>query len=120
LEDPDFGPGLSILYTLCGKLILMNRNCHKCGKGYEYDDHPNIMLFCPECGHFDYMCCDIGFGPVAPCSICRGREILGEVVTKDNGCFLMSERFSLDQELTGRYNEALMEAGRIIDGLINK
>ena len=97
----------------------MKRNCHKCGTEYEYDGYPNIMIFCPKCGHFDYMCCDFGFGPVAPCTICQGREVLGEVITRENDHCLISEKFGLDQKLESRYNEALMEAGRIIDGYIN-
>ena len=97
----------------------MIRNCHKCKAEYEYDEYPNIMLFCPKCGHFDYMCCDFGFGPMAPCTISQGREVLGEVVTKENDYYLTSEKFKIEQKLNNLYNEALMEAGRIIDGRIN-
>ena len=97
----------------------MRRSCHKCKEEYEYNGYPNIMIFCPKCGHFDYMCCDFVFGPSEPCHICQGTELLGKVVTKDGSSFLVSEKFNIDRKLEAPYNEALMEAGRIIDGRIN-
>ncbi len=95
----------------------ITRKCRHCGAEYQYANYANVITFCPECRRQDQLICEYGYGPVAPCRIYLGSEIIG-LVTYDNReqtrYRLDSMKYGLHTVLEHTYMEALKEAEGII------
>ncbi|MBR5799121.1 MAG: hypothetical protein IKY23_03575 [Lachnospiraceae bacterium] len=99
------------------------KKCEKCGFEYEYEAFGNLIAFCPNCNEYDYLSCEYGFGPVVPCRIYHGSNVVGMVTYNDDSersYRLDSDVFDLHKVLEKRYLEALYEAKDIIYELINE
>lgn len=101
----------------------MNRICKHCGKNFTHEVAANMIVFCPHCNGLAGIECEYGFGPITPCSIYRGEDIIGRIVGRTQGEFrLMSYCFGIDIELKGGYDnlEIYKEAISIIESLLSK
>ena len=92
----------------------MYRICKHCGKNYAHEVSANMIVFCPHCNELAGIECEYGFGPITPCVIYRGEEIIGRTQGEYR---LMSYLFDLDMELKGGYDnvEVYREAIKIIE-----
>ncbi len=97
--------------------------CQKCNTDLEYELSANFIVFCPHCCSYVYLECEYGYGPVVPCNILLGTEIIAEVkydTYNQNQYILQSEHFDIDIILQHKYLEALVEAKDIVAKSLKK
>ena len=103
--------------------MMLKKQCEKCGFEYEYEGFANLMVFCPCCNEFDYLSCEYGFGPVVPCRIYHGKNVVG-MVSYNDACERVyridSETYNIHEVLQRKYLEALYEAKDIISELVKR
>ena len=87
--------------------------CHECGKSYVHPVSENMIVFCPYCRHSDIVTLDF-FGSDEPCIILLGDELVGKVVREGDVYRLVSEKYSLDEELSAIYTQSAFAAGEMI------
>lgn len=89
---------------------MINDTCKFCNNTVEHDVSANMILICPECKKVIKITCDYGFGPILPCDIYVGSEI---VATIKDGYILVSKVFNFEIQLKEEskdlavYNEAV-------------
>lgn len=91
--------------------------CKTCGKVVGLPPcGGNYIVFCPDCRKFITSISDYGFGPIVPCVICLGKEIIGTISEGSEGYILSSKTFGLNITLKGGYRDlaAYQEAEEII------
>lgn len=89
--------------------------CRYCDCKVPYVPSANIIVFCPKCKSCIYAECEYGYGPVTPCCIYLGEEVIGTVcVDNKNQYFLQIESSRKKIKLKKRYSEALQEATQIV------
>lgn len=94
----------------------MTRKCRFCGTEYQYENFPNVITFCPKCRKQDLLMCEYGYGPVAPCRIYLGKELIGLVTydDKDHTRYRFdSMKYNIHRVLKSTYMDALEEAAGI-------
>lgn len=102
---------------------MLRRKCRHCGGEYEYEGCANLIAFCPHCRKYDYMECEYGFVPVAPCTVYLGSGKIAEVTNDDRTELLYrydSEKFNVHIVLKATYLKALEEARDITSELLEK
>ena len=93
------------------------RKCKSCNSEYQYEGYANLITFCPNCHKHDFLECEYGYGPVVPCRIYLGSEVIGMVTYFNDGrgpYQLKSKKYHLHVILRQSYLEALLEAKDII------
>ena len=101
--------------------MTMTRKCRFCGTEYQYENFPNVITFCPKCRKQDLLMCEYGYGPVAPCRIYLGKELIGLVTydDKDHTRYRFdSMKYNIHRVLKSTYMDALEEAAGIAAGHI--
>lgn len=101
---------------------MMKIHCKNCATEYEVELCANFMTFCPKCNSYSFMECEYGYGPVVPCRIYHGNNVIG-MVNYDMGD-RMKYRIDLDgfdvhKILNKRYLEALQEARDTVADLLS-
>ena len=102
--------------------MVFKKKCGKCEIEYEYEGFANLIAFCPNCNSYDFLECEYGYGPVVPCRIYYGNEVIGMVNYSEDSekrYRVDSDKFNVHQLLDSSYLEALHEAREIFDELIN-
>lgn len=101
--------------------MIFHRKCNSCNNEYEYEGCATLIVFCPHCHRFDYLECEYGYGPIAPCRVYLGNEIVG-MITYHQGNQSQyrydSERYNIHRVLERSYLEALYEAKDITADLL--
>lgn len=93
--------------------------CKYCDCNVPYVPCANFILFCPDCKREIYMECEYGYGPVTPCSILLGEDLLGTVTVNDKNEYLLEvESDKKHINLRERYLNALQEASQILKARI--
>lgn len=103
--------------------MVFKKKCTKCLFEYEYETFANIIVFCPNCGNYDFMECEYGYGPVVPCRIYRGNKVMGMVTSDEDPerrYQIHSDVFDIHMPLQSSYLDALYEAKEIFSKLINE
>lgn len=103
--------------------MVLKKKCAKCSFEYDYESFANLILFCPNCGNYDFLECEYGYGPVVPCRIYYGNKVVG-MVTASEGFErryrVDSDVFDVHRLLQSSYLDALYEAKDIISELIKE
>ena len=93
--------------------MIIYRKCHHCGTEYKYENFANVITFCPNCHKYDQLECEYGYGPVVPCRIYLGEEVIG-IVTYDDRAQTRyrfdAPKYNIHRLLEHTYMEALKEA----------
>ena len=82
--------------------IIVKRKCNCCRKVFEHGVSANMIIFCPYCKNITGSISEYGFGPITPCDIYLGDQIIGHI---SNDYFLSSPRFNIQQKLTCGYKD---------------
>lgn len=91
--------------------------CIYCNTRFSVDRYANFKVICPCCNRSIYLECEYGYGPVTPCQIYWGKEIVG-IVTFDKTIY----NLRMDHEkipLNNTYLKAIPEAEEIIRKSLN-
>lgn len=86
---------------------MMNYTC-KCGKPFTAEvKGSGVIIICPYCNHVVTSISDYGYGPIVPCNIYVGMEIVATIENmKESGTgeyWLKSEKYKIDHKLSGGY-----------------
>lgn len=95
----------------------MVRKCINCNKEFSHGVSGNMIIFCPYCKKSTDSISDFGFGPIVPCDIYLGDEIIASIPAMNE---LISLKFGLKRALSGKYAnlEVYHEAEKIIGELL--
>lgn len=79
--------------------------CKDCGCEFEISKHPlgNIVVICPKCKGYIGSVSDYGYGPIAPCDVYIGEEIIGKITEEKQGYRFDSEKLGIGNLLDGKY-----------------
>lgn len=100
----------------------ITRKCRRCGTEYQYESFANVITFCPNCHKRDQLQCEYGYGPVVPCMIYLGEEVIGTVTYDDRAHTRYrfdAPKYNIHRVLEHTYMEALEEACDIAAGFIS-
>ena len=114
---------IEVKKLLQNKNLISKKQCENCGFEYEFEEFANLIAFCPCCNAYDHLSCDYGFGPIVPCRIYHGSNVVGEVSYNGNSQHryrIDSDVFNLHTVLKHSYLEALYEAKDMIFKFINE
>lgn len=92
--------------------MIYTKECGHCGAEYTYEGFANLISFCPICKKYDFLECEYGYGPVVPCIVYLGREVIGMITydyTNELRYRYDSDYFSIHKVLDKKYLEALEE-----------
>ena len=101
--------------------MIFKKKCGKCEFEYDYEGFANLITFCPKCNSYDFLECEYGYGPVVPCRIYHGNEVIGMVTYSEDAekrYRVDSDKFNVHKLLERSYLEALDEAVDIFSELV--
>lgn len=99
----------------------MEEKCNSCGEKFIHGISANMIVFCPHCRKTTGSVSDYGFGPITPCDIYLGDQIVGHIIGRNSGEYrLVSDHFGLDMKLSREYKELSVyhEAEDVIEKMI--
>ena len=102
--------------------MVFKKKCGRCEFEYEYEGFVNLITICPNCNSYDFMECEFGYGPVVPCRIYHGNEVIGMVNYSEGSekrYRVDSDKYNIHKLLDCSYLEALFEAKDILLELID-
>lgn len=92
--------------------MLKDLECIYCDTKFSVEIHANYSVICPCCKRSIYLECEYGFGPVTPCHIYLGEEIVGIVESIATRYYLNMNNKKIKLKKT--YLEALSEAEEVL------
>lgn len=92
--------------------MLKHLECIYCDTKFSVEICANFSVICPCCKRNVYLECEHGFGPVTPCRIYLGEEIVGIVESKATSYYLNMRRKNIT--LNNTYLDAISEAQKIV------
>lgn len=101
--------------------MVLYKKCSSCAGAYEYEGFANLIAFCPHCHSCDLFLCDYGFGPVVPCRIYLGNEVIATVSyygKNERRYQYDSDKYDIHKILEHTYLEALVEAQNLTAKLL--
>lgn len=101
---------------------MLKRKCERCGREYEYESHANHIVYCPHCRQYSFLECEYGYGPVVPCFICLGTDVIGTVTynRRSNSEYRFdSDKYQVHTVLKNRSLKALEEAKDIVTEILS-
>lgn len=101
--------------------MSLQRKCKKCNREYNYEVSANFIVFCPHCHELEQVECEYGFGPVVPCKILLGDEVIAIVTycsSNSRKYKYDSDKFNVHKVLKNTYIDALYEAKDITTELL--
>lgn len=93
--------------------MLKHLECIYCDTKFSVEISANYSVRCPCCKRSVYLECEYGFGPVTPCRIYLGEEIVGIVESKATSYYLNMRGKNIN--LNNTYLDAILEAEKIIE-----
>ena len=97
--------------------------CKHCGYSYSAPITGNDIYLCPKCKTYISCLCDYGFGPIVPCNIFLGENIIATIEEHKRLEYqLKSDALGIDIALTKGYKnlEVYHEASDIIIDALKK
>lgn len=92
--------------------MLKDLECIYCDTKFSVEIHANYSVICPCCKRSIYLECEYGFGPVTPCHIYLGEEIVGIVESIATRYYLNMNNKKIKLKKT--YLKALSEAEEVL------
>ena len=91
--------------------------CIYCDAKFSVMIHANFTVSCPCCKRHVYMECEYGYGPVTPCQIYLGEEIVGVIESEENNYYLKMNGQKI--QLNQTYMNAISEAEELVKSRLN-
>lgn len=97
--------------------IEKDLECIYCNTKFSVEIQVNYAVICPCCKRSIYLECEYGHGPVTPCQVYLGKEIVGVIESEVTGYYLKMNGRKI--HLNETYMDAISEAVEIIKKRLN-